>query len=237
MEKICTLCDDSCEECNEIRALTLQDVVQRLVSYKFKGLDIEDFMFEHKYFVLLMFHFMSFENFIEHEQFRCIFNKILTLACILGSKECMWIYMIFFDFYICDSQYFTSSSSVKKILCSHVKTKLPTTPKTEDSMLLCDCFMLYVNTWGIKNVEEDCIKKIIFQKLLHDPEDSYFYEYIIENIDNYRSILKSDDTFLRFLESSNNESSKNLIRLLNTKNKKNNTISLYEYVNKLYINY
>lgn len=235
MEKVCTLCDTTCEECNEIRTFSIDDVVQKLLSYKFQKLDVEDFVFEHKYFVLMLFHFMSFENFIEHEQFKRIFNKILTLACIVHDS--MWVYMIFFDFMITDSQQFTSSDPIKNILCSHVKTKLPTTLKTEESMLLCDCFMLYLNKWGIDTVEDVCLMNVIFQKLLHDPEDSYFYEYIVKNIDIYRSHLNSDG-FIRFLQNSNMESSKKLLPLiLNHESKKNKKLTLYDYVNSLYVKF
>lgn len=229
MEKVCTLCDTTCEECNEIRTFSIDDVVQKIMSHKFQKLDVEDFMFEHKYFVLMLFHFMSFENFDKHEEFRRIFNKILTLACIVHDS--MWVYMIFFDLLIIDPQQFASSNPIKNILCSHVKTKLPTTLKTEESMLLCDCFMLYLNRWGIETVENVCLMNVIFQKLLHDPEDSYFYEYIIEK---YRSHLNSD-AFIRFLQNSKMESSKKLLHLLEYK--KNKKFTLYDYVHSLYENF
>lgn len=230
MEKVCTLCDTTCDECNEIRALLLDDVVQQLLSYKFQKLDVDDFMFEHKYFVLMLFHFISFENFYEHEQFTRIFNKIITLACIVN--DCMWIYMVFYDFYISSSPRFTSSDPIKKILCSHVKTKLLTTSKTDESMLLCDCFMLYLNSWGIMNIKDDlCITNVIFHKLLHDSDDTYFFDFCVEKY--YKQL--SSDTFIRYLEISNYESSKILLNKL--KNNTKNTLSLYEYINNLYVNY
>lgn len=229
MEKICTLCDNTCDECNEIRAMSIDDVVRELMSYKFQKLDVDDFMFEHKYFVLMFFHFISFENFYEHEQFTRIFNKIITLACIV--HDCMWIYMVFYDFYISSSQRFTSSDPIKKILCSHVKTKLLTTSKTDDSMLLCDCFMLYLNSWDITTVDDLCITTVTLHKLLHDPDDSYFFDFCIQKY--YKHL--SSDTFIRYLEMSNIEASKVLLQKLTSKSK--NTLSLYDYIISLYINY
>ena len=225
MQKICTLCDDTCEECNEIRTMSQDNVVQQLLSYKFQKLDVDDFMFEHKNFVLMLFHFISFNNFHQHEHFKRIFNKIITLACIV--QDCTWVYMVFHDLYA----NFTTSDPIQKILCSHVKTKLLTTSKTDESMLLCDCFMLYLNSWDIATVDDLCITTVIFHKLLHDPDDSYFFDFCIEKY--YKQMTSNN--FIRYLEMSSNESSKVLLKKLVSKSK--NTLSLYDYVISLYTNY
>ncbi len=229
MEKICTLCDNTCDECNEIRTLSQDDVVQQLLSYKFQKLDVDDFMFEHKYFVLMLFHFIHFDNFYEHEHFKRIFNKIITLSCIVN--DCMWIYMVFYDFYVTSRSFFIKSEPIQKILCSHVKTKLLTTSKTDDSMLLCDCFMLYLNSWDITTVDDLCITTVTLHKLLHDPDDSYFFDFCIEKY--YKQL--SSHTFIRYLEMSNIESSKVLLRKLTSNSK--GAISLYDYIISLYTNY
>lgn len=210
MQKLCTLCDedDSCESCRSVRNYTnLDDIMNKLLSIHYEPkliTDEEDFIITYKTFILLLFHSMSFPDFEKHEYFEHVFNKVIFIVihASLDLHNSTWIYMYYYDLFVCNPKKFGHNHFIRTILCGEVmKNLLTKSNNIEESTLLCDIFTAFFKYWIAHGyvIDVACVCALFLHNIIHNKDDVYYCNYIIDHFDDFFKLISSKQSTMIFL--------------------------------------